>query len=92
MNEPIKAGDRAEVVWGLQGEKSPNIGLIVKVLQFVGDHSQHGRVWRCEAEYAERGQQGKNVPPGQADFAQSWLKKLPPEAPPLKAVVEEENA
>lgn len=29
MNEPIKAGDRAEVVWGLQGEKSPNIGLDV---------------------------------------------------------------
>jgi hypothetical protein len=37
MNEPIKAGDLAEVVSGLLGENSPNIGLIVKVVSYIGD-------------------------------------------------------
>lgn len=86
MNEPIKAGDRCEVVDGLNGKDSPNIGLIVKVLQVQGEHSKFGRIWRCEAEYAVRGQEGKNVPGGQADFAQSWLRKLPPDAAPPQAV------
>lgn len=83
MSEPIKVGDRCEVIWGLQGAASPNIGLVVIPRSCVGEHSQHGRIWRCEAEYAERGQDGVNVPPGFADFAQSWLKKLPPD--PTKA-------
>lgn len=78
MSEPIKAGDRAEVIDGLQGKNSPNLGLIVKVLAYVGDHSKLGRIWRCEAEYAELGQPGVNVPPGQADFAQPWLRKIEP--------------
>ena len=85
MIEPIKAGDRAEVIDGLQGKASPNLGLIVKVRACVGEHSRFGRIWRCEAEYAQRGQLGMNVPGGMADFAQSWLKKLPPETPPLAA-------
>jgi len=85
MSEPIKAGDRAEVVDGLLGKASPNLGLIVKVRACVGEHSKLGRVWRCEAEYAQRGQMGVNVPGGLADFAQSWLRKLPPDAPPVAA-------
>lgn len=86
MNEPIKAGDRCEVVDGLMGKASPNIGLIVVVRQYVGDHSKFGRVWRCEAEYAERGQIGRGVPPDMADFAQSWLRKLPPDPTPDQSV------
>lgn len=31
----------------------------------------------CRAEYAELAQPGRNVPPGMADFAQSWLRRLP---------------
>lgn len=85
MSEPIKAGDRAEVIDGLQGKDSPNLGLIVKVRSLAGEHSKFGRIWRCEAEYAERGQLGVNVPGGLADFAQSWLRKLPPDAPPVVA-------
>jgi hypothetical protein len=84
-NEPIHAGDRCEVIDGLLGKDSPNIGLVVVVISYVGDHSKYGRIWRCEAEYAERGQPGKNVPDGQADFAQSWLRKLPPDAAPPQA-------
>lgn len=78
MTTPIKAGDLCEVVDGLNGKASPNIGLVVRVLAYVGDHSKHGRIWRCEAEYAELGQPGVNVPPGAADFAQSWLRKIEP--------------
>lgn len=84
MSEPIKAGDLAEVIDGLQGKDSPNIGLIVRVLRYAGEHSKHGRIWRCEAEYAVLGQTGVNVPVGAADFAQAWLRKIEP--PPEKVV------
>lgn len=80
MSEPIKAGDLAEVIDGLLGKSSPNLGLIVRVLSYVGDHSQHGRIWRCEAEYAVLGQTGVGVPAGSADFAQAWLRKIEPPA------------
>lgn len=80
MSSPIKAGDLAEVIGGKDGAKSPNLGLIVRVLAFRGEHSQHGRIWRCEAEYAVLSQPGVNVPPGTADFAQDWLRKIEPPA------------
>ena len=80
MSLPIKKGDLCEVISGMLGAQSPNIGLIVQVKAFRGEHSQHGRIWRCEAQYAELGQPGVNVPPGDADFAQDWLKKIEPPA------------
>lgn len=86
MSEPIKAGDLCRVVDGMLGQDSPNIGLIVTVVAFVGEHSKHGRIWRCSAEYAERGQPGVGAPPGHTDFAQSWLKKIEPPPPPPKAI------
>jgi len=82
----IKSGDLAEVIGGMNGTASPNLGLIVRVLQFRGEHSQFGRIWRCEAEYAELGQPGVGCPPGQADFAQDWLRKLPPDAKPPEQI------
>lgn len=78
MTSPIKAGDLCEVISGMEGSQSPNIGLIVQVLAYRGDHSQHGRIWRCEAQYAVLGQPGRDVPPGAADFAQNWLRKIEP--------------
>lgn len=85
MSEPIKAGDLCQVIDGFLGKDSPNIGLIVKVMSYVGDHSKFGRIWRCDAQYAQRAQPGADVPGGMTDFAQAWLKKLPPEAEPPKA-------
>lgn len=81
MSSPIKTGDLAEVIGGARGKESPNVGLVVRVLSFRGEHSQFGRIWRCEAEYAELHQPGVNCPPGQADFAQDWLRKIEP--PPI---------
>lgn len=52
MKKPIQAGDLAEVISGMLGEKSPNKGLIVKVISRVYECPQLGVVWRCEAEYA----------------------------------------
>ena len=79
MSAPIKAGDLAKVIDGLHGDKSPNIGLIVKVVAFAGEHTKLGRIWTCDAEYAIRGQEGHNRREGLADFAQSWLKKIEPD-------------
>lgn len=81
MSSPIKATDLAEVISGARGKESPNVGLVVRVLEFRGEHSQYGRIWRCEAEYAELHQPGVGCPPGQADFAQDWLRKIEP--PPI---------
>jgi len=81
MNEPIKAGDLAHVIGGMSGVgKGPNVGLVVKVIQLVYECPQLGRIWRCEAEFAERIVRGPGCtcPPGQADFAQSWLRKIEP--------------
>lgn len=84
-HEPIKAGDLAEVIDGMQGKQSPNLGLIVQVKSLAGEHSFYGRIWRCEAEYGIRGQEGSNVPGGLMDFAQTWLRKIQPPPTPLKS-------
>lgn len=89
MSSPIHSGCMAEVIGGVLGDKSPNLGLIVKVLKYVGDDPAYGRIWRCEAEYAQqwRHMPESNVtktisgPPGTADFAQDWLRKIEP--PPI---------
>jgi hypothetical protein len=75
MNEPIKSGDLCEVIAGVLGNKGPNVGKQVTVGQVRGEHSEHGRIWRCRGEglVTEYGALGT-----EADFAQSWLRKLPP--------------
>jgi hypothetical protein len=88
MNEPIKAGDLCRVVDGMRGKDSPNIGLIVRVRQLIYECPKLGRIWRCEAEFAEIHHRGAACtrPPGMADFAQSWLRKLPPDPAPGQAI------
>lgn len=78
--EPIKAGDMCHVISGMSGPDSPNVGLVVEVVQLVGECPQLGRIWRCKAEYAERLVLGDKCtcPPGHADFAQPWLRKIQP--------------
>jgi hypothetical protein len=87
MSEPIKKGDRCEVIAGALGTQGPNVGKHVTVGQVRGDHSVHGRIWRCHGEglVTEFGALGT-----EADFAQSWLRKLPPESTPPRAVEREE--
>ena len=75
MIEPIKAGDKAEVIDGALGKASPNIGKIVRVVSFRGEHSVYGRIWKAQADnlVSEYGATGDSC-----DFAQSWLRKIPP--------------
>ena len=80
MNDPIKSGDRCEVIAGALGDKGPNVGKRVTVGSLRGEHSEFGRIWRCHGEglVTEFGALGN-----EADFAQAWLRKLPPsEVPP----------
>lgn len=78
--KPIQSGDRCQVIAGALGSEGPNIGKVVTVGQLRGEHSEHGRIWRCHGNglVTEFGALGD-----EADFAQSWLRKLPPdEVPP----------
>jgi hypothetical protein len=81
MSEPIKAGDRCLVVSGVFGNDGLNIGKEVIVDCLRGDHSEFGRIWRCSGVnlITEYGNKGKF-----ADFAVSWLKKLPKESLNMK--------
>ena len=78
MSEPIKSGDVCEVIAGALGNHGPNIGKRVTVVSLRGEHTAFGRIWRCSGtglttEYGATGTQ--------CDFAQAWLRKLPPVEP-----------
>ena len=79
MKEPIKVGDMAEVVWGKLGEKSPNLGKIVKVMEMREENSELGPKWRCEApELWFYNEFGKLISAPYAVFPSIWLKKIEP--------------
>lgn len=93
MSEPIKQGDLCEVVGGLGRGKSPNVGLRVRVDQLRGEHSQLGRIWRCAGEGVQQlSDAGTYVVTGWADFAASWLRKLPPDQANPQAEQEKREA
>jgi hypothetical protein len=79
VSEPIKSGDSCLVIGGLGRSKSPNIGKTVTVASMQGEHSQHGRVWRCTGDgVCQLGDAGNYVVTGWADFPVSWLQKIDP--------------
>lgn len=86
MTEPIKSGDQCEIVEGSLGNTGPNVGKRVTVKELRGEHSRLGRIWRVcgTGLVSEFGALGDTV-----DCAQSWLRKLPPEAPKTKTVTNE---
>ncbi|APW37631.1 hypothetical protein RD110_10880 [Rhodoferax koreense] len=89
MNEPIKSGDRCLVIAGSLGDKGPNIGKTVLVTSLMGEHSQHGRIWRCVAPnlVTDCGVIGVA-----ADFAASWLQKLPPAPQDMALAIDRRQA
>lgn len=78
MKEPIKSGDLCEVVAGALGMDGPNVGKRVTVVSLLGEHSVFGRIWACSGKdiVTEFGAVGST-----GQFAQSWLRKLPPTEP-----------
>ena len=75
MMEPIRRGDKATIIAGALGDKGPNVGKQVVVGFRMGEHSQHGAIWRVYGEglITEYGAMGASV-----DCAASWLKKIEP--------------
>ena len=81
----VYSGVVCKVIGGVDGL---NIGKIVKVASFQGEHSKYGRIWRCTTEgdplITEYGVVGIA-----ADFAQNWLEPIPPiAAPPIAQKLE----
>lgn len=78
--KPIQSGDTAEVIQGLGRSNSPNIGKRVLVVSLQGEHSQHGRIWRCTGDGVQQlSNAGTYVVMGWADFPASWLRKIDPD-------------
>lgn len=75
MTAPIQSGDMAEIIEGAMGNQGPNVGKIVRVVAFRGEHSKHGRIWRVSGDnlITEYGAVGDTL-----DCAQSWLRKIEP--------------
>ncbi len=88
-NQPPQVGPGVlcEVVGGIEGENSPNLGLFVRVTRYVGYREKSkpsdphfGRVWEAEAEYAEAPAsqyRTRKIDPGKRDFLEHWLKPVP---------------
>ena len=92
MKRPIQAGDRCLVVGGLGRGKSPNLGKQVRVISLQGEHSQHGRIWRCTGDGVQQlSDSGTYLLTGMADFAAAWLQRIepPPVAPQATTVASE---
>ena len=83
MKALIQSGDQCLVISGLGRHKSPNLGLTVMAQYFLGEHSQHGRMWRCGGDGIQQlTDAGTYVTTPTADFASAWLQKIePPELP-----------
>lgn len=90
MSQPIKSGDECIVIRGLGQHKSPNIGLKVLVGGFRGEHSVHGRVWRCTGAGLKQLTDGGGYQElGWADIPAAWLQKCDPT--PVKDTTEEKK-
>lgn len=84
-----KQGDLAEVIGGALN--LTNVGKIVRVMNYRGEHSQYGPIWHCAAEDCELVTEYGGVGIG-ADFADDWLRPLPPEKTPANDFVYDEAA
>ena len=79
-----KVGDLAEVIGGALGLN--NVGKVVEVTKFRGNHTQYGGIWLCRSRtgelITEYGAIGIY-----ADFADDWLRPIPPVATPKAQVI-----
>lgn len=84
--EPIRKGDKATIIAGALGDTGPNVGKQVVVGLRMGEHSQHGAIWRVHGEglITEYGAMGSSV-----DCAASWLRKIEPPKDKAKEIAKE---
>lgn len=73
----VKLGDLCEIIGGVL-YPSPNLGKIVEVVSYQGEHTLHGPIYRCKGH-------GKDLVSEMGvlaialDFAEDWLKPIPKE-------------
>ena len=81
----IKLGMLCRVIGGTD---NLNVGKIVKVTSFEGEHSQLGNIWRCTTQgkflVTEYGGVGIS-----ADFAEDWLEPIEDEPLPDQESIED---
>ena len=70
----IKPGIHAEVIGGAM-YPSPNLGKIVLVGPYQGEHTLHGPIYRCMAEQGQLVSE-YGVVAIALDFAADWLRPL----------------
>lgn len=73
----VKQGVLCEIVGGAI-YPSPNLGKIVEVVSYQGDHTLHGPVWRCKGHGKDLVSE-YGVVAVALDFAEDWLKPIPKE-------------
>lgn len=69
----VKVGDIARVIGGVDCNAN-NMGQIVEVCSFQGQHTQYGAIWRCRSQQpliSEYGAVGNFM-----DFADDWLEPI----------------
>lgn len=72
----IKPGVLCKVISGVL-HPSPNLNKIVEVVEYLGEHSLYGSIWKCKAKHNLITEYG--VVSDSMDFAEIWLKPIPPE-------------
>lgn len=77
MSNTVKPGTICEVIGGVLFP-SPNLGKIVEVISFQGEHSEYGNIWRCKGHGKDLVSE-LGVVAIALDFAASWLRPLPDE-------------
>lgn len=71
----LKNGTLCEVVGGVL-HPSPNLGVIVEVTAYAGEHSFYGPIYRCKGHGKDLVSEW-GVVAITMDFAEDWLKPLP---------------
>lgn len=74
----VQQGDLAIIVKSVDGV---NIGKIVEVCEFMGNHSKFGPIWHVRSKGNDLVTEYGAVGP-ECDCADDWLKPLPPDADP----------
>lgn len=70
----VAPGVLCRVVGGVL-HPSPNLGKIVEVIAYQGEHSLHGPIWSCKFANSE-GISEYGVMGSIMDFAEDWLKPI----------------
>lgn len=71
----VAPGVLCEIVGGAL-HPSPNLGKIVEVIKYQGEHTLHGPIWQCKFPDSN-GITEYGVVANLMDFAEDWLKPIP---------------